>query len=87
MLTVQRSRTTLLSGKFYHNNKVASASDPGCMRMNTSKATNPEWWHNTVTARLHADHGYTTGPSALHAGRSTGVAPRGPLYGGRSTGG
>ena len=27
------------------------------------------------------------GPSVLHAGRSTGVAPRGPLHGGRSTGG
>ena len=26
------------------------------------------------------------GTSALHAGRSTGVAPRGPLHGGRSTG-
>ena len=32
------------------------------------------------------EYGYGDGPSALHAGRSTGAAPRGSLHEGRSTG-
>ena len=41
------SRATLLSGRYEHNNKVNSAADGGCMRQNTSAATNPGYWSNT----------------------------------------
>ena len=61
------SRTTLLSGRWYHNNKVSVKSafgdDPykGCMRMNTSRDANPAFWENSLPARLRRDHGYAVG--------------------------
>lgn len=54
------SRTTLLSGRYVHNNRVSTLGGGGCMRMNTSAVTNPEWWGNTLPNRL-GQAGYTVG--------------------------
>ena len=54
------SRTTLLSGRYVHNNRVSGPKDPGCMRMNTSRGDNPEWWQGSFVKALH-DSGYPTG--------------------------
>lgn len=55
------SRTTLLSGRFEHNNRVSGPKEPGCMRMNTSQDTNPMWWKRSIVHTLHYDYGYVTG--------------------------
>ena len=62
------SRSTLLSGRWYHNNKVdlAGAFDKespykGCMRMNTSRVYNPGFWQHSLVATLKTKHGYATG--------------------------
>jgi N-acetylglucosamine-6-sulfatase len=57
------SRTTLMSGKFVHNNKVRDANSGGCMRMNTSRASggNPSFWEDSFIHRLRYEQGYTTG--------------------------
>ena len=55
------SRATLLSGRWNHNNKVASQQDKGCMFMNTSRDDNPAFWESSLPARLRRDHGYATG--------------------------
>ena len=54
------SRTTLLSGRYVHNNRVSGPKEPGCMRMNTSRVGNPAWWQGSFVKALH-DSGYTTG--------------------------
>lgn len=60
------SRTTLLSGRFYHNNKVSreaqydrEAPYRGCMSMNTSRVYNPSFWDNSLVATLKR-RGYAT---------------------------
>lgn len=55
------SRTTLLSGRWNHNNKVLAQTDKGCMGMNTSRDHNPEFWTDSIVSKLHRDHGYATG--------------------------
>ena len=64
------SRTTFMSGKYVHNNKVSSVTAGGCMRMNTSRCEgsdckgysgNPSFWTDSFMHRLRYDHGYTTG--------------------------
>jgi len=64
------SRTTFMSGKYVHNNKVSSVSAGGCMRQNTSRCEgsdckgysgNPSFWTDSFIHRLRYDHGYTTG--------------------------
>ena len=64
------SRTTLLSGRYYHSNKVSkqgafpriyNSTYGGCMRMNTSREENPAFWSNSLASRLRRDHGYATG--------------------------
>ena len=52
------SRSTMLSGRYYHNNRASTPT--GCMFMNTSEATNPSWEHHTFAPALKAQ-GYTTG--------------------------
>ena len=47
-------------GRLEHNNKVNSPTDPGCMRMNTSRIQNPDFWPNTLPYRLQKNHGYKT---------------------------
>ena len=47
------SRATLLSGRFVQNNRVDNNAAKGCMRMNTSRDDNPEWWLNSVPVALH----------------------------------
>ena len=58
-------RTTIMSGKFVHNNKVKDAKSGGCMRMNTSRAAppagNPKFWEDSFIHRLRYKHGYATG--------------------------
>jgi N-acetylglucosamine-6-sulfatase len=54
------SRSTLLSGKFNHNNR-GPAGYSGCMNMNVSRTDNPEWWEDTLVAKLRRDHGYAVG--------------------------
>lgn len=54
------SRTTMLSGRYEHNNHVATPSSGGCMRQNTSRVDNPSFWEHSVVKQLH-DHGYITG--------------------------
>ena len=54
------SRATLLSGRFVQNNRVDNNAAKGCMRMNTSRDDNPEWWLRSVPVALH-DLGYRTG--------------------------
>eukprot|EP01052_Picozoa_sp_SAG31_P018211 SAG31_NODE_1281_length_9019_cov_4.758072_3_plen_273_part_00 len=61
------SRTTLLGGKFYHNNKVnlegqydREAPYRGCMSMNTSRVYNPGFWDDSIVATLKKHHGYAT---------------------------
>lgn len=54
------SRTTLLSGRYVHNNRVSGPKEPGCMRMNTSRVDNPAWWQASLVKALY-DSGYTTG--------------------------
>lgn len=54
------SRTTLLSGRFEHNNRVSGPNEGGCMRMNTSRDDNPMWWKRSFVRTLH-EQGYTTG--------------------------
>eukprot|EP01065_Artemidia_motanka_P024764 TRINITY_DN2966_c0_g1_i1.p1 TRINITY_DN2966_c0_g1~~TRINITY_DN2966_c0_g1_i1.p1 ORF type:complete len:503 (+),score=186.63 TRINITY_DN2966_c0_g1_i1:76-1584(+) len=55
------SRATLLSGRWNHNNKVKDNEASGCMRMNTSRVDNPQWWENSFVSHLHKELGYTTG--------------------------
>jgi len=55
------SRATLLSGRFEHNNRVSGPKESGCMRMNTSRDTNPMWWEQSFVHTLHYDYGYVTG--------------------------
>merc|ERR1719192_790194 len=55
------SRTTLLSGRFEHNNRVNGPNAGGCMRMNTSQEENPMWWKRSFVRTLHNKYGYTTG--------------------------
>ena len=61
------SRTTLLSGRWYHNNKVSlegafvKTAYGGCMRMNTSRDHNPAFWENSLPARLRSERGYAVG--------------------------
>jgi|EP01047_Picozoa_sp_COSAG01_P040723 hypothetical protein len=62
------SRTTLLGGRFYHNNKVSLAGeyDPeapysGCMSMNTSLVFNPGFWESSIVATLKKKGGFATG--------------------------
>ena len=57
------SRTTLLSGRYVHNNRVSGPKEPGCMRMNTSRVGNPAWWQGSFVKALH-DSGYRRGSSA-----------------------
>ena len=54
------SRSTLVTGRFVHNNKVANNSAGGCMRMNSSRVDNPAFWHNSFIRTLHT-RGWTTG--------------------------
>eukprot|EP00041_Stephanoeca_diplocostata_P003934 m.39508 g.39508 ORF g.39508 m.39508 type:complete len:609 (-) comp14720_c0_seq1:149-1975(-) len=54
------SRSTMLSGRYEHNNRVKDPTVTGCMRQNTSRATNPGFWENSVVMHLH-NAGYTTG--------------------------
>lgn len=54
------SRATLLSGRYVHNNKVSSVQDGGCMRMNTSRADNREFWYKSFVRKL-SEGGYKTG--------------------------
>jgi N-acetylglucosamine-6-sulfatase len=58
-------RTSIMSGKFVHNNKVKDAKSGGCMRMNTSRAAppagNPKFWEDSFIHRLRYKHGYATG--------------------------
>jgi arylsulfatase A-like enzyme len=54
------SRTTMLSGKYQHNNRVSGPTAAGCMRQNTSQDDNPQWWQHSFVKTLH-DHGYATG--------------------------
>ena len=57
------SRATLLSGRYFHNNKVeTSGSDENaCMRTNTSRSENPAFWQSGLISTLHNKFGYTTG--------------------------
>jgi len=55
------SRTTMLSGRYQHNNRVSGPSAPGCMRQNTSRVDNPRFWEDSFVRRLHDEHGYATG--------------------------
>ena len=55
------SRSTLVTGRFVHNNKVRSASAGGCMRMNSSRVDNPAFWANSFVRALSVDHGYKVG--------------------------
>ena len=54
------SRSTMLTGRYEHNNRVTSHETKGCMWQNSSRADNPGFWENGVVKQLH-DHGYTTG--------------------------
>ena len=54
------SRATMLTGRFEHNNRMASLADGGCMHMNTSRVDNPGFWDTSPLVRLHKV-GYTTG--------------------------
>jgi hypothetical protein len=61
------SRTTLLGGNYYHNNKVSvdsvydhEAPYRGCMDMNTSREYNPQFWEQSIVAQLKKHHGYAT---------------------------
>ena len=47
------SRATLLSGRFVQNNRVDNNAAKGCMRMNTSRDDNPDWWLRSVPVALH----------------------------------
>ena len=63
------SRATLLAGRYEHNNKATSYQHSGggvvkdgmCMRQNTSRTLNPEFWLNSFVYRLKYEHGYKTG--------------------------
>lgn len=56
------SRTTLLSGRWNHNNKVDGVGAyRGCMTMNTSRDENPAFWESSLVSKLRVDHGYATG--------------------------
>lgn len=63
------SRATLLSGRFNHNNKATTFATSGggvvadgmCMRMNTSRTKNPDFWRNSFVHRLKYEFGYKTG--------------------------
>ena len=68
LLSLSFSRTTLLSGRFYHNNKVSrdakfdkEAPYRGCMSMNTSLQYNPGFWDNSLVATLKKS-GYVSWP-------------------------
>ena len=50
------SRATLLSGRFVQNNRVDNNAAKGCMRMNTSRDDNPEWWLRSVPVALARPH-------------------------------
>lgn len=54
------SRSTMLTGRYEHNNKVSSLASGGCMHMNVSRFDNPEFWEISHPVRLHG-LGYTTG--------------------------
>ena len=47
------SRSTMLTGRFEHNNRVTSLAGGGCMHMNSSRVTNPEFWTTSHVVRLH----------------------------------
>ena len=50
-----------MTGRFVHNNKVRSAAAGGCMRMNSSRVDNPDFWKNSFPRALSVDHGYKVG--------------------------
>ena len=54
------SRSTMLTGKYEHNNRMRSLKDGGCMHMNSSREVNPAFWLQSHPVRLHK-MGYTTG--------------------------
>jgi len=54
------SRTTMLSGRYQHNNHVSGPDAGGCMRQNTSRYDNPSFWEHSVVTQLNRK-GYTTG--------------------------
>ena len=43
----------MLTGRFEHNNRVTSLAGGGCMHMNSSRVTNPEFWTTSHVVRLH----------------------------------
>jgi hypothetical protein len=54
------SRSTMLTGRYEHNNRVSSLAGGGCMHMNSSRFDNPDFWESSSVVRLHK-LGYTTG--------------------------
>ena len=54
------SRATIISGNYAHNNKVAANNEGGCMHMNTSMKTNPDFWPLTFVPALKK-RGYING--------------------------
>ena len=54
------SRSTLVTGRYVHNNKVKDHTSGGCMRMNSSRVENPSFWQRSFIKSLHSK-GYTTG--------------------------
>ena len=55
------SRSTLISGRYTHNIKVTTTRDTGCMRMNTSRVENPNFWKNSFVSMLKTKFKYNTG--------------------------
>jgi hypothetical protein len=54
------SRSSMLTGRFEHNNRVSSLAGGGCMHMNSSRFDNPGFWTGSHPVRLHK-LGYLTG--------------------------
>ena len=47
------SRSTLVTGRYVHNNKVKDHFSGGCMRMNSSRVDNPQFWERSFIKSLY----------------------------------
>ena len=98
-IAAYNNEVAVVSGGVLADNLTWKPSSPANPKVMVADLSNFEFPHGVKalqygdsTSRVRAtlarypDANAERVPSALHAGRSTGVAPRGPLHGGRSTG-